>query len=81
MQLKKSQAEAFVRELQALTEKYNVVITGCGCCESPWLEHLDDYDAENSIGSKELDFKELDFEDGRYVLHRAAHTYAKEGEQ
>lgn len=28
---------AFLRDLEALAIKHNVVIGGCGCCGSPWL--------------------------------------------
>lgn len=36
---------AFLLELRDLTRKYGISIEGCGCCDSPWLEHdinLDD---------------------------------------
>lgn len=32
----------FLKELQALCKKYNVTISGCGCCESPWVEFKDE---------------------------------------
>ena len=29
-----------MKELEYLTEKYQIKICGCGCHESPWLEDL-----------------------------------------
>lgn len=29
----------FLEELTVLTRKYGVIISGCGDCESPWLEY------------------------------------------
>ena len=33
----KKKLKAFLIELTALTDKYNIEIGGCGCCGSPWL--------------------------------------------
>lgn len=30
----------FLKELEYLTEKYQIKIGGCGCCGSPWLKDL-----------------------------------------
>lgn len=30
--------EKFLEELSELTKKYNVAISGCGCCSSPYLD-------------------------------------------
>lgn len=32
----------FLKELQALCKKWNVTISGCGCCYSPWVEFEDE---------------------------------------
>lgn len=29
--------KAFLKELTALSQKYDIYIQGCGCCGSPWL--------------------------------------------
>lgn len=34
--------EKFLEELKELTRKYQLVIGGCGCCGSPWVEFLPD---------------------------------------
>jgi hypothetical protein len=33
-----NEIECFLRELSELTEKHGIVICGCGCCGSPYLE-------------------------------------------
>jgi hypothetical protein len=30
--------EAFLQELSQLTIKHGIVIGGCGCCGSPWMD-------------------------------------------
>ena len=32
----------FLKELQALCKDWNVTISGCGCCGSPWIVFDDD---------------------------------------
>lgn len=32
---------AFLRDLTELSQKYDLWISGCGECGSPWLEHKD----------------------------------------
>ncbi len=27
----------FLREYEALTRKYNLIVNSCGCCFSPWV--------------------------------------------
>lgn len=34
--------EAFICELTALHTKYGIVVAGCGCCGSPFLENATD---------------------------------------
>ena len=31
---------AFLQELTALSDKYDIYIEGCGCCGSPWLNDI-----------------------------------------
>ena len=33
-----NRVENFLKELSDLTKKYNIVIGGCGCCVSPYLD-------------------------------------------
>ena len=33
---------AFLRDLRVLFERHGVVITGCGCCDSPSVDQLSD---------------------------------------
>lgn len=35
-----SRQELFLKGLAELTKKYGLVIRGCGCCGSPWIEDL-----------------------------------------
>lgn len=35
-------ADEFLKELADLTAKHGLVIGGCGCCGSPFLERTDD---------------------------------------
>ena len=32
--------EAFLREYEALCQKYKMGLQGCGCCYSPWLNKI-----------------------------------------
>lgn len=34
--------EDFLYELTLLSKKYGVLIGGCGCCNSPFIEEIDD---------------------------------------
>lgn len=34
--------EEFLAELTALSQKYNITIGACGCCDSPWLSEGDE---------------------------------------
>ncbi len=33
--------QEFLKELSALTRKYELYISGCNCCGSPWIEDVE----------------------------------------
>lgn len=33
----------FLKEYQVICEKHNIIVTGCGCCDSPFLVNLTEY--------------------------------------
>lgn len=39
----------FASEYQAMCEKYNLEITACGCCNSPWLTEIDGVPDEKPV--------------------------------
>jgi hypothetical protein len=41
--------ELFLKDLSELTKKYGLVIRGCGCCGSPWIENLQEDVIEQKI--------------------------------
>lgn len=45
--------EVFLKELTALSIKYGIVIEGCGCCGSPYLEFLREDQTEHEYSVKE----------------------------
>jgi hypothetical protein len=51
------QVASFLVELETLCRKYNIEISGCGCCGSPRLDYLR-WDAEDIYG---VDKKGLDY--------------------
>lgn len=40
--MENEEIKKFLKELGKLTEKYNIEITGCGCCGSPQLNKLNE---------------------------------------
>jgi len=42
--LTEDEVNSFLEDLNALTKKHKIVIGGCGCCGSPSLDTLEDYD-------------------------------------
>ena len=32
----------FLKEYELLCQKYKMGLKGCGCCHSPWLNHIED---------------------------------------
>lgn len=52
---RRERVNGFIKELNALTEKYQISIGGCGCCGSPYLidqKTYDGYDAMTEINSE-----------------------------
>lgn len=45
---RKERVDGFIKELNALTEKYQISIGGCGCCGSPYLTDMKTYDGYDS---------------------------------
>ena len=39
--INKENLDKFLKELSELSNKYGLVIDGCGCCGSPWIEEID----------------------------------------
>lgn len=39
----------FLQELTKLSDEYNMVIKGCGCCGSPWIEDLEYGETYNDL--------------------------------
>ena len=42
--------ESFLKELTALSRKYNLEIGGCGCCGSPWIYEINKDQAKDEFG-------------------------------
>lgn len=40
----KGDVEEFLKELTALSQKYGIIIAGCGCDGSPWLETMNPFE-------------------------------------
>jgi len=51
--------EQFIQELNELTNKYKIVIGGCGCCGSPYLDN--EKDKENGA-----DYLRFDYDTRKY---------------
>lgn len=49
--------DGFLKELSELSNKYGLVIWGCGCCGSPNIEHRDSCTGNYQISS--TDFKSV----------------------
>ena len=48
----------FLKELSSLTDEYGLVIRGCGCCGSPYVQSLEEYIDGSSIFVENLCFDE-----------------------
>lgn len=57
--------ELFLLELAELTKKYNLEISGCGCCGSPYVT--------NPKGDFEVTL--LEYEDGKYSVNYDKERY------
>lgn len=57
----------FLNELSILTNKYGIMIGGCGCCGSPYLEkfNFEDFNDNGDKWHKDLQYIE---KDGKYIV-------------
>jgi len=66
--------DAFLTELTALSQKYNIEIGGCGCCQSPWLAPVDCtdrvYTADGPSAGMESEVCRYHSCERRTLLHR-----------
>ncbi len=46
--------QAFLEDLRLLYEKHGLVISACGCCDSPWVE-----DSEGNLNLIERELQHL----------------------
>lgn len=53
--------ESFLKELAELTKKYNIAISGCGCCGSPYIyDFQKEFDGDDLYFDKEKQIYKLD---------------------
>ncbi len=57
----------FLNELSILTNKYGIIIGGCGCCGSPYLEKInfEDFNDNGEKWHQDLNYIE---ETGKYIV-------------
>ena len=60
---------AFLLELTALSRKHNIVIGGCGCCGSPWIDKEDCSNPAAGYGSGNCDVEWLSPGDDQWEKH------------
>ena len=51
--MNKKEFEKMLSELAEITKKYNVTLTGCGCCGSPYITRINGY---NEYGNPVYDY-------------------------
>ena len=54
----KEKLNEFLEELSKLSSKYGLVIGGCGCCGSPWVEDV----------NSGVILNDLEFENNKYKV-------------
>lgn len=57
MRIKERDEAGFLKELTELTKKYGLVVSGCGCCDSPYLMDVDWEWVDKPIADNEYQFE------------------------
>ena len=69
--------DKFLSELTELSKKYKVVVSGCGCCGSPYLVDIEQHECEGHYSQEEeetepssSDLQWVTWQDENGVWHR-----------
>jgi len=59
--LTQEQIDLFLKDLAALTNKHGILIGGCGCCDSPWIEETEFFGEYHATEDNEgkIEFREI----------------------
>lgn len=59
----KKDIEGFLKELTNLSLSYGIIVGGCGCCGSPYLES-----ADNDLDIDGISYDDLTWEEDHYEM-------------